>query len=37
MLSYFIMNRYPDTWRMAIVIGVLPRRDFETKRSDSEN
>ena len=24
-------------WRIAIVTGVLPRRDSETKRSDSEN
>ena len=37
MLSYFMMNKCPDTLRMVIVIGVLPSRDFETKRSDSEN
>ena len=24
-------------WRIAIVTGVLPSRDSETKRSDSEN
>ena len=24
-------------WRFAIVTGILPSRDSETKRSDSEN
>ena len=34
----FMTKRCPDNfWRIAIVTGVLPSRDSETKRSDSEN